>query len=89
MNERLRETRERIVYNYGVRVEYSKLLDEAELYLENNLKVVDDFSERQVGVCDYFRNRYPDKNMTDEEIIKYIDMLEDKYEKEKYAKGGN
>ena len=76
---KLLEARQQIAANETVTTRYHKLIDEAELYFANNYKEIDFKTSMKIGLCDYFRGKYPDRIKTDEEWLAHIEMLEDKW----------
>ena len=75
----LKDIRQQMVANERVQETYNKMIQQAETFLETNLKPIDEVKARMVGVCDWYRTKYPNRISTDKEILDYIDMLEEKY----------
>lgn len=73
--------------NENVSIKYHKMIDDAELYLENNLQILTEDEEieaRKCSVADYIREVMPKyKDWSDEDIIKRFDELNKKYEEGK------
>ena len=77
--KRLIEGRLQVTVNNIATRRYHQIINEAELYLANNYKEVEHKTAMQIGLCDYFRHKYPDRNWSDTKILEYIEMLEDKW----------
>ena len=75
----LLEARQQMAANETVSIRYHKLIDEAELYFTDNFKEIDRKTSIKIGLCDYFRERYPERKLSDEEWLVYFDTLEDKW----------
>lgn len=76
------DIRENIRYNNSIdnvinqrRTEHEKSIKE----LEDQKIFIDPTDLAKVGVCDWYKNKYPDSNLTDDEIIKRYNELEEKY----------
>ena len=82
MNE-LDLAREQAMKNAESLIQYHKLINEAEVFLQNNYIEIDQLLERKIGLCDYYRGRHPEKDVTDQEILDHIEKLNIKYEEEK------
>ncbi len=78
----LKEVRTQFEKNKEITTAYYKMLDDAEIYLENNLIELDRKQQIQVSICDHYRERYPNDVKTDEEILERYKELEEKYAKE-------
>ena len=78
----LEKTRECIEFNKTITQAAEVIQEQAQAEIDrlmNEIIEIDEVQERKVGVCDYYREKYPDIEKTDIEIIEHWDMLEDKY----------
>lgn len=76
---KFREARQQIEKNNRVVERYEKMVQDAEVYLAEHLRPLDGLIQRQIGVIDWYRERYPERKMCDEEILNHIEELERKH----------